>query len=313
MLLKFYGVRGSIPAPLLPNNYKAKITEILKLSSLKDLSSDEKVSSFINKLPTHLSNIYGGNTSCIYISDGETHLIFDAGSGIVKLGHDLEGVDKINLFFSHTHLDHINGLPLFTPLLDSNNSIDFYSIHADLEKVLSNQQKSYFFPKEFKDTASKKKFIKLDEGKAITIGNLEINSIRLNHPNGSYAYKILDKKSNKSIVYATDGQYEVKTDLNRFYDFYKDVDVLIFDAQYTDAELINKIDYGHSSASIGIDIARKANVKKIFLFHMDFFADEKMIDTILNNAIEYDNSTYGYKNHPKLEILVANEDIEMNL
>ena len=312
MFLKFYGVRGSIPAPLLPDSYQSKIREIIGLSSKKDLSSDNKIDNFIKQLPTHLSKIYGGNTSCVYISDGETHLIFDAGSGIVRLGRELENISNFNFFFSHTHLDHINGLPLFTPLLNKRNSANFYSVHENLMEVLSNQQKSYFFPKNFNDTDSKKTFTKLVEGKAVTIGNFEINSIKLNHPNGSYAFKILDKKSSKSIVYATDGQYEVNTDLERFHKFYKDADVLIFDAQYTDEELLGKLDYGHSSASIGIDIARVANVKKIYLFHMDFFADEKKIDLILEDAIKYDKKKYG-KKYPKLNIEIANENMTVEL
>ena len=311
MFLKFYGVRGSIPAPLLPNCYKTKIREIIKLSSQSDISSDDNIESFIKKLPSHLSNIYGGNTSCLYISDGNTHLIFDAGSGIVKLGDDLKDVNKFNIFFSHTHLDHINGLPLFTPLLKKGNKVDFYSLHENLQDILSNQQKSYFFPKDFNDTDSTKKFHILKENKSIVIGNFEINSIRLNHPNGSYAYKIVDKRNGKSIVYATDGQYETQTDLSRYHNFYKDVDVLVFDAQYTDDELMEKLDYGHSSASIGIDIARKANVKSIYLFHMDFFATEKMIDKILLDAKKYDQSKYG-NCRKKLDIYVANEDIEIH-
>jgi len=302
MFLKFYGVRGSIPAPLLPNSYQDKIREIVKLSSKKDLSSDDKVNNFISNLPSHLSQIYGGNTSCIYISDGETHLIFDAGSGIIRLGNELNDAKKLDIFFSHTHLDHINGLPLFTPILNPENEINFYSVHKNLEEVLNKQQEPHFFPKTLNDTASKKTFSKLIEGKSITIGNFVINSIRLNHPNASYAFKITDKTNNKSIIYATDGQYETKTDLKRFHDFYKDADILIFDAQYTDEELLKKLDFGHSSASIGIDIARKANVKNIYLFHMDFFADEKMIDSILEDAINYDKSNYKNTKNNKLDI-----------
>lgn len=312
MFLKFYGVRGSIPSPLLPEKYHSKIRDIIKLSSGIDLSSDEKVDNFMNSLPSHLSKIYGGNTSCIYISDGETHLIFDAGSGIVKLGNDLKDINNINLFFTHTHLDHINGLPLFTPLLNKDNQVNFYSNHDNLEDVLASQQENYFFPKAFCDMDAKKSFTKLTEGESVTIGNFEVNSIRLNHPNGSYAYKVIDKKNKKSVVFATDGQYEVDSDLSRFHEFYKDADVLIFDAQYTDEELLKKLDYGHSSASIGIDVARKANVKKISLFHMDFFADEKMIDSILEDARAYNNSKYG-NNFPKLEIEIANEDVVIDL
>ncbi|MCK4979463.1 MAG: MBL fold metallo-hydrolase [Candidatus Delongbacteria bacterium] len=313
MKVKFWGVRGSIPAPFSPDYYKSKVKEILLLALKKDLSNDEKINDFINELPIRLRTTYGGNTSCVTITTEEISIILDAGTGLRLLGKEIEEGKFINptndeyyLFLSHLHWDHINGLPFFAPLHSGNKKINFYSVHKNYQQILSDQQNAHFFPVSLESRPAEKEFHLLQEEKEILVGDLKIVPKKLDHPNDSYAFKVTDKNG-FIVIYATDGEYRVGSDINSLVEFYKDADILIFDSQYSSDELIEKTGFGHSSSEIGIDIAVRSNVKKIIFFHHNHDHNDKMIEDNLYRSIKYLE-----KNHPnnKLKIATANENSE---
>ena len=314
MELQFWGVRGSYPSPLLPENYLAKIDEIVCMAIRQRVTLKTK-QEFIDSLPVDLKTVYGGNTSCVTISDGDNLLILDGGTGLRVLGDKLLKCgllhnyhNHLNMIFSHTHLDHINGVPFFLPLYNKDVSIDFYSVHPNLEKILETQQQSHYHPVNFHKMGAKKNFKQLDEEQPVMIGSLKVENLRLNHPNGSFAYKITDANG-KKIVYATDAEYKAN-DYDRYVEFYRDADLLIYDAQYTILDLAYFYDYGHSTPVMGVDFAVLANVKKLLLFHHNPAYNEKQIHEGLITAKEYLSQKYKNEN---LEIIIANEGMTFNL
>ncbi len=316
MKLRFWGVRGSINSPISPDAYSNKLKSILSLTGGADLSDISKIDSFIEKLPPYLKTTYGGNTSCVTVSDESTLIIFDAGTGIRSLGNELlsgkffsKDITEYHLFFSHLHLDHINGLPFFAPVHFPKTKINFYSHHPDFEKMLKTQQDFNFFPVSLESRPCKKSFTVLEEGANVEIGGFKITSKKLNHPNGSYAYRA-ESLTGKSIVYSTDAEFTAASALESFFGFYKDADVLIFDTQYNFNELAGRFSFGHSTAEIGVDAAVNAGVGKLMLFHHNHESDDIKIYEMSVSAKKYLAGKYP---SARLEIIVSNEGMELDL
>ena len=316
MKLKFWGVRGSINSPLSPDQYRNKLKSILRLSAGKDLDDDGSIERFIGELHLSLGTTYGGNTSCVTINDEDSLLIFDAGTGIRNLGNDLlsgkffnSSIKEYDLFFSHLHLDHINGLPFFAPVHIKDVKLNFYSHHKDFEKLLSLQQNFSFFPVSLESRPCSKKFTEIGESDAVSVGNFSVFSKALNHPNGSYSYKVVDR-SDKKIVYATDGEYTARTIVSGFYDFFSGADILIFDSQYNFNELAQRYNFGHSTAEIGVDAAVNSGVRKLVLFHHNHENDDEKISALYFSAVKYKEAKYSSSG---LEIVIANEGMEITL
>ena len=178
MNLKFWGVRGSIPSPLSSQKFMSKIQAIIQQISVSDLQSMNTRERFISQLPKWLTSTVGGNSPCVELSISDNEVfIFDAGSGIRELGKVLieNSNCKIHIFLSHFHWDHIQGLPFFDPLYNPNFEIHFYSVKSDLEKFLSEQMKSPFFPVEFSNISKNFKFHRIKEGEEFLISGYKIN------------------------------------------------------------------------------------------------------------------------------------------
>jgi ribonuclease BN (tRNA processing enzyme) len=269
MKVKFWGVRGSIPTPIFDKTFKTQLRLILSDITTDDISTPEKKNEFIENL-TFDKTIIGGNTACVELQIDNKLFIFDMGSGIIQLGNYLvrkqrkNGLD-INIFISHTHWDHILGLPFFKPAFYSNNKITFFSPITNLEKRLILQQNPKYFP------------ISLDLYPASTDSE----------------HKHFQNEQN-----------------GKFIDFFKDADILIFDAQYTLEEAIDKRDWGHSTALTGIDLAIRSNVKKLVLFHHEPDNNDEMIHKILKQSIKYRQEKYP---NSSLEVSLAYEGMEINL
>jgi phosphoribosyl 1,2-cyclic phosphodiesterase len=287
MLIQYYGVRGSLPTPLLPEEVELKVKRFLVRIIRSKEYRGQKLKEALREMPYHAKATYGGNTPCIYLRIGDEHIILDGGSGVRLLGFDLmkqefgKGKGAARFFFSHTHWDHVQGLPFFPPLFIPGNRFEFCSCFPDLEERLRYQHDSRFFPIDMDYMQSTKKFIQLDPDKTHEFGSYSVKILKQNHPGDSYALRI--EGGGKTFVYATDVEFNEKNyeELHRAIEFYKNADVLTFDSQYTLDEALSKIDWGHSSIQIGIDVAHDANVKRVVLFHYDpTYSDEKITDIV---------------------------------
>jgi phosphoribosyl 1,2-cyclic phosphodiesterase len=240
--LRFWGVRGSTPAP----------------------GKDRLV--------------YGGNTPCVEIrtasnTSSNDVLVFDAGSGIRELGNQLAtefaGKDlSLHLFLTHFHWDHIQGIPYFQPLFSPATRLDVHSWTSGEEtrRVLEGQMRTPYFPVNFADVPARLNFAQL-KSERVKIGNVSVESFPLNHPQGAYGYRI--EADGKSIVYATDLEHGDGRLDRILRDHAAGADVLIYDAQYNDEEYASHRGWGHSTWREAARVARDAGVGKLFLFHFD--------------------------------------------
>ena len=239
IVVKYYGVRGSIPTPLKPVEIESKCKSIIAEIIKKDKFRGQKLKEIFNALPIHLKSTYGGNTPCILVKAAGHTIILDAGSGIRDLGMDLmaqefgQGKGKAIFLFSHTHWDHIQGLPFFVPLFIPGNQFEFYSCLPDLKERLRGQQDSRYFPIDMDYMAAEKQFSLFKSNESKDFENLTIKTIKLDHPGGSYGYKI--ESGGKGFVYSTDVEFNEKNydKMPNIIEFFKGSDVLTFDSLYT--------------------------------------------------------------------------------
>jgi phosphoribosyl 1,2-cyclic phosphodiesterase len=294
MNIKIYGVRGSIPTPLSNSNIEDKIKKALSLATPGDISSEEAINVFIKKLPHSLIGSYGGNTTCLLVtSDSDEKIIIDAGSGLKPLSRELmktefgRGQGFANLLLTHTHWDHIQGIPFFVPFYIKGNRFNIYSPMDHILDRIKYQQVDTHFPVNFDYFASTKNVYQLEPEQDFFLNDMRIINKRMPHPGGAFGYRF--EENVNVFVYTSDCEFNIDAidAIDSYRDFFLNADVAVFDTQYTFEESLNKIDYGHSSASIAIDIAGKFGVKKLVLFHHEpDYSDEKL-DAVLSNARIY--------------------------
>jgi phosphoribosyl 1,2-cyclic phosphodiesterase len=314
MLIRFWGVRGSLPSPQLPSQIKSKISSILERLTPADLESPETRERFLSGLPPWLFGTVGGNTTCLSITVEDKPreiIVFDAGSGMRELGISLSKEkpkpDRYHVFFSHIHWDHIMGLPFFNPAYDPSVSIDFYSPRTDLEKMLRDQMMSPYFPVSMDSMGSKKDFHVME--KSVTLDTITVSMRKMNHPGDSYSYKVYDGK--RRFIFATDTELSaedfMKTDEN--IEFFQDADVIVTDCQYTLGEAIEKYNWGHSAFSLAVDFAANWGIKHMVMFHHDPTYNDRKLFNNLQSARWYTERM----NIKGLQLSLAMEGLEIRL
>jgi len=319
MKIKLWGVRGSFPTSLIAKSIEEKIIAALSIAKPGDISSEESIRTFVANLPLSIKGTYGGNTTCIEVrtSSGEL-IIIDCGSGIINLGNELmrsefgQGKGIANIFSTHTHWDHVHGIPFFTPMYIKGNKFNFYSPVADLRERIEYQQAKTHFPVGFDDMAASKKFFTLKPDENFYINETKLYTKSMPHPGGSYGIRIED--GDKVFVFTSDCEFNLDEidDIRVYEDFFKNADIVVFDTQYTLQEaLMDKTSWGHSSATMAIDIATEYEVKKLVLFHHDPGYSDDKLNTILANARSYINVNRKIKEDFILDIAYEGMEFEI--
>ncbi|MBN2038830.1 MAG: MBL fold metallo-hydrolase [Spirochaetes bacterium] len=318
MRIKLWGVRGSIPTPLSTEIIKKKLKKALTLASPGDISSEESIDRFINSLPYSVTGSYGGNTTCFEVrTDSGELFIIDCGTGIKALGMELakgdfgKGLGNGNVLLTHTHWDHIQGIPFFLPFFIEGNKFNIYSPFNDLKERIEYQQVFTHFPVNLDYMLATKEFITLEKESEFYLNDIKIMNKRMRHPGGAFGYRI--EENGKTFIYTSDCEFNVDemNDIDTYKNFFQDADVVVFDAQYTFNEFIDKIDWGHSPASIAIDIASRFNVKRLILFHHDpDYSDEKL-DEVLSNSKTY--MSINTRKSGSLQLDIAREGMVIDL
>ena len=304
MKVRFWGVRGSLPVP------GAKTER------------------------------YGGNTSCVEVrSAAGTRVVVDAGTGIRKLGKELAsegeaGHARVHLLISHTHWDHIQGLPFFAPLYQAGNQFYVYARQRDdthLRAVFASQTEDPYFPVPFNAVKAEVAFRELVEGARFQIGDVKVSCTRLNHPWIAMAYRL--DCDGASVVYSTDTapftdvllehefiktppivggplipEHAAKLRAMRegLIDLCRGADLLIYDTQFTQEEYRMRPHWGHSTPQDAIEIAAAAKVKTLALFHHAPERTDDQQDAILE-ATRLETRDLG------IEVIAAHEHLELAL
>ena len=228
---------------------------------------------------------YGGNTSCIEVQAGEHHFTLDSGTGIRNYSKVVLDNDICNtvLLLTHTHWDHINGFPFFTPAYDPKRSIKIMAGHlkkqGGIQNVLSMQMNNPMFPVPLEAMQANLTFEDFEAGENFELfGSVKVSTAPLNHPNGATGYRI-DHKG-KSVVYVTDTEHIPGKPDQNILGLIEGADLVIYDSTYTEAEFPTKIGWGHSTWNEGVRLCRAANVKRMAIFHHDPDHTDDIMDKI---------------------------------
>ena len=312
MRVHFWGVRGSMPTPILPWQIQSKIAAVVQRVEPKDLVSPETREAFLASLPPYLTGTIGGNSTCIEIRlEDDTLIIIDAGSGIAPLGTALrkrrEHVRNYHIFFTHFHWDHIQGFPFFTPpVYDPRCKITLHSPIQGFESFLREQMRYPYFPITM-DTMNAELEFDVLTGEPVRIGPAEISYREVKHPGRAFSYKFTE--NNKSFIFSTDTELTEddfqKNEANRR--FYEDVEVIVMDSQYTLDEAIEKYDWGHSSYSLAVDFASEWRIDRLVLYHHEPLYDDKKMYAILKSSQWYASHLEGKR--PSIQL--ASEDLDL--
>ena len=291
MRIHFWGVRGSLPSPLLPAQIKSKISAVLERLTPADIESPEMRERFLAGLPPWLFGTVGGNSPCVSVrlDNSPAVIVFDAGSGLREMGiaarNSKNKAGRYHFFFSHFHWDHIQGLPFFGPAYDPGQNLDFYHPGDELETALRGQMNPPYFPVSLEAMGAKKTFHRMTG--PVNFGDGVVSSKRLNHPGGSWSYQVNDGKH--KFIYASDTELSpedfIKTGEN--IEYFSNADVIVIDSQYTLGEAIEKYHWGHSAFSMALDFAALWGIKHIILFHHDPAYDDKKLFNIFQSARWY--------------------------
>ena len=323
MKVKFWGARGGIPSPMTETELRGKIKDALMGAVGIDLTSPEAVERYIERLPSYICGIGGGNTSCVELRAGNAIFILDAGSGMRALGNDLlregfgKGEGEAHIFISHTHWDHVQGFPFFTPAFIPGNTLHFHSPFPDLDQRFEDQQREVFFPVALNYGRANRLWDVLDPNETTEIAGVKVQLKLLYHPGGAYAYRFAHE--DKVVVYATDGEYQRMSQeaTQPFVDFFRGADLLIFDAQYSFEQAIDeKRDWGHSTPKMGAELAYRAGVKRLALTHHDPLVTDQQLWKAVEEA--YSLLIYRSRNSAQsienlTQVLLAREGLTVEI
>ena len=250
---------------------------------------------------------FGGNTSCVEVrsSDG-TLLVLDCGTGAHGLGQALMAEEpkpiKGHILIGHTHWDHIQGFPFFTPLFVPGNEWDIYApwgLGQNLQDTLAGQMQYTYFPVSLHQLGATIRYHDLVEG-TFQIGGITVTAQYLNHPALTLGYRL--QADGATVVYATDHEPYSHTlataaEPTKGQDaepahrgdmlhsqFLTNADLVIHDAQYLASEYSAKVGWGHSTVEYVVDMAQTAGVKSLGLFHHDPTRDDGLVDQVVEIA-----------------------------
>lgn len=252
MIVKFWGVRGSIPV------------------CGKD---------FIR---------YGGSTSCIEIKDfaGRSSVIVDSGTGIKNLGREMvkRRTKVINMLFTHQHWDHVLGFPFFAPIYDNVEILVMGGSYStdEAREIVAKTMQPPGFPVKFEEIEAKFSFAPVCKN-GCDVGGIRVFPIELSHPNGGLGYRFEDKKA--KFVFLTDNElgysHPGAASYQDYVDFCKAADLLVHDSEYTPLEYKKRMTWGHSTWEMALSLAEDASVKSLGLFHHNQERTDKQIDEIV--------------------------------
>ncbi|MEX2296899.1 MAG: MBL fold metallo-hydrolase [Dongiaceae bacterium] len=232
---------------------------------------------------------YGGNTACLEMRCGSSRLIFDGGTGLRALGDHLKLEEPLDadLFLSHTHLDHIIGIPFFRCLFAPGNTFRLWAGHLaperSLREVLNGMMAEPLFPVPIEIFKADTSFHDFRAGETLEPKpGLVLRTAPLNHPNGATGYRV--EFDGRAICYVTDTEHRGDGPDPVIVDLVRNADLFIYDSSYTDDEYPHFRGWGHSTWQEGVRIAEAASVGRLVIFHHDPSHDDRFMDHVAASA-----------------------------
>lgn len=262
--------------------------------------------------PSASTERYGGATTCLSVETPDAiPLIIDGGSGLFELGASLESraEKELHMFFTHTHWDHVQGLPFFSLLYRPDWTVHIYSLgerRATVREIFSGVYQERYFPVPFERLAARIEFHELAFDDLIKVGNTTVRCCRVNHPGYALGFRL--DHGNRSLFFAGDSApytemlfgdrfhfrerekqpavlREMRALQQRVDDVVRGADLLLHDANYTDAEYEKLFHFGHASIRQACDLARRCAVKRLILWHHDRGRTDDDVDAICAEQI----------------------------
>jgi phosphoribosyl 1,2-cyclic phosphodiesterase len=272
---------------------------------------------------------YGGNTTCIEIrTDNNDLIILDAGTGIHMLGQALlkQLPVSAHIFITHTHWDHIQGLPFFSPIFIPGNQLKIYGgldpvTNEGIERALGVQLQYSYFPIREAELNASIEYSTIKPGEPVSVGSAKVTPTLLNHPVLNFGYRVDcdgqsifftgDYEPIFNIYNPDDSEYEeyqsfIDEKQNEIILAINDVDVLIIDSSYTTKEYNSKKGWGHGTYDSAIKLAKLAKVKKLFFTHHEPTRTDEQLEHIYKALLNKHSEQV-------FEIILAKEGIEISL
>jgi phosphoribosyl 1,2-cyclic phosphodiesterase len=193
---------------------------------------------------------------------------------------------------SHVHWDHIMGFPFFTPAYIPGNRIRIYGGHEELEVAFRRQQAAPSFPVDFGTLAADFEFVRLQPGRQYDIAGMQVSIMLQRHSGDSYGYRFTS--DGRTVVYTTDSEHALEDakETSVYVNFFRDADLVVFDAMYSLADAISiKADWGHSSNIVGVELCQLAGARQLCLFHHEPIHGDAAIDRLLAETRRYEEIT----------------------
>jgi phosphoribosyl 1,2-cyclic phosphodiesterase len=250
---------------------------------------------------------YGGNTACVEMRCGDRTMIFDAGSGIRPAGLSVmqSGSKDVHLFFTHFHYDHVLGLPFFSPLWVPSINVQIWSGLDTLSthEMLHELMRAPWFPVSIsicQATLATRDFKSGDILKPWP--DVTIRTANLNHPGGCVGYRV--EFGGRAVALISDTEHvEGELDPNVL-GLIEKADLVIYDATYTEAEMVKKRGFGHSTWQQGVKLCKAAGARKLALFHHDPFRTDDALGTIEAHAKEAFPGAFAARDGQRLSFKV---------
>jgi phosphoribosyl 1,2-cyclic phosphodiesterase len=314
--VRFWGTRGSLPVALTASDVRARVVAALRGAMGRELASDEAIEQYVDSLAFDLRGTFGGHTSCVEIlTGGRDYVLCDLGSGARPFGRAVleqsSAPRTYHVFVSHVHWDHIMGLPFFAPAYVPGNRIVIYGGHAELESALRRQMEPPSYPVDFSTFRADVEFVRVTPGSPHPFAGMTVEALRQRHTGDSYGYRF--EKDGRAVVYSTDSEHTLADpeDAKRFVRFFRDADVVIFDAMYSLADAISvKADWGHSSNIVGVELCQLAGARHLCLFHHEPAENDSALVQILADTRQLEAIT---RTGEPLRVSAAYDGLEITL
>ena len=299
--VRFWGTRGSIPVALTSTDVRDKLARALVEASGRTFATYEEAHAFATtELDFSVRSTFGGHTPCVELDlGGEEYFVSDMGSGARPFGgHVLAKQARrpatVNVFMSHVHWDHIMGFPFFGPAYVPGTKIRIHGCHDVLEQAFRLQQAAPCFPVDFSQLAASIEFVHLVPDQPTLVSGLTVVPHLQLHSGDSYGFRF--EKDGKSVVYSTDSEHKLenRAEAEGFAAFFRNADIVIFDAMYALADAISvKADWGHSSNIVGVELCQMARAKHLVLFHHEPANNDATLAGLLKEARRFEELTRG--------------------
>ncbi|HET7262928.1 MAG TPA: MBL fold metallo-hydrolase [Casimicrobiaceae bacterium] len=297
---------------------RAKLAAALRATAGRTFDSDASLDAYLDTLPFEVAGTFGGHTACVELETGDAdYVICDLGSGLRPFGqaaiarHGPASPRTYHLFVSHLHWDHIMGLPFFVPAYVPGNRLVFYGAHTELEAALRRQMDPPSFPVPFSTFGATIEFVHLEPGRTHAVAGMQVTVKHQHHTGDSYGYRF--EKDGRAVVYSTDSEHKLTNPAEsaEFAAFFRDADVVIFDAMYSLAEATSvKADWGHSSNIVGVELCQLAQVKHLCLFHHEPALADAALAAVLAETRRYEQIT---RSGPPMQVSSAWDGLELRL